>query len=281
MCCERQTHEIVGSLGSQHQLKLRWASRKRSPVVLEKQQRTQFRHSLQAILPKDPSSAVSDDMDTLNDPCLEPGHSVECGPESPSMCFEAVWDEPEISFPAERLIQGPTESRDKESEIFDMVLNQRKDSDFTVVSDSSRLHQTESKPAPSFDATISGQSHIIYSYYSFLDLDISGLLPDDINYLEGQGCFRVPTPEALDEFVQEYFLHVHPALPLLDEAWFWTIYSRPARGRSNLSLFVFQAMLFTACSVCYKLLVHLETQFADFAVSTFFNPEKSWICFST
>ncbi|QGI69613.1 hypothetical protein CEK26_001945 [Fusarium fujikuroi] len=222
--------------------------RKRSPVVLEKQQRTQFRHSLQAILPKDPSSAVSDDMDTLNDPCLEPGHSVECGPESPSMCFEAVWDEPEISFPAERFIQGPTESRDKESEIFDMVLNQRKDSDFTVVSDSSRLHQTESKPAPNFDATMSGQSHIIYSYYSFLDLDISGLLPDDINYLEGQGCFRVPTPEALDEFVQEYFLHVHPALPLLDEAWFWTIYSRPARGRSNLSLFVFQAMLFTACS---------------------------------
>ncbi|KAG4261452.1 hypothetical protein FPRO03_11469 [Fusarium proliferatum] len=222
--------------------------RKRSPVVLEKPQRTQFRHSLQVILPKDPSSAVSNDMDSPNDLCLEPGHTVECGPESPSMCFEALWDQPEIDFPAERLIQGPNENRDKEPEIFDMVLNQRKDSDFTIVSDNSRVHQTESKPPPSSDATMSGQSHIIYSYYSFLDLDISGLLPDDINYLEAQGCFRVPTPEALDEFVQEYFLHVHPALPLLDEAWFWAIYSRPARGRSNLSLFVFQAMLFTACS---------------------------------
>ncbi|KAG4270134.1 hypothetical protein FPRO04_11826 [Fusarium proliferatum] len=222
--------------------------RKRSPVVLEKPQRTQFRHSLQVILPKDPSSAVSNDMDSPNDLCLEPGHTVECGPESPSMCFEALWDQPEIDFPAERLIQGPTENRDKEPEIFDMVLNQRKDSDFTIVSDNSRVHQTESKPPPSSYATMSGQSHIIYSYYSFLDLDISGLLPDDINYLEAQGCFRVPTPEALDEFVQEYFLHVHPALPLLDEAWFWAIYSRPARGRSNLSLFVFQAMLFTACS---------------------------------
>ncbi|KAI7767127.1 hypothetical protein LZL87_013182 [Fusarium oxysporum] len=200
------------------------------------------------ILPKDPSSAASDGLDSPNDACLEPDLSVDCGPESPSMCFEALWDQPEIDYPAERLIQGPTENREKEPGIFEMVLNQRKDSEFTIISENSRVHQTEPKPASSSDAKLSGQSHIIYSYYSFLDLDISGLLPDDINYLEAQGCFRVPTPEALDEFVQEYFLHVHPALPLLDEAWFWAIYTRPVRGRSNLSLFVFQAMLFTACS---------------------------------
>ncbi|KAL9562086.1 hypothetical protein ACKAV7_014009 [Fusarium commune] len=197
---------------------------------------------------KDPSSAASDGLDSPNDACLEPDLSVECGPESPSMCFDALWDQPEIDYPAERLIQGPAENREKEPGIFEMVLNQRKDSDFTIISENSRVHQTEPKPASSSDAKLSGQSHIIYSYYSFLDLDISGLLPDDINYLEAQGCFRVPTPEALDEFVQEYFLHVHPALPLLDEAWFWAIYTRPVRGRSNLSLFVFQAMLFTACS---------------------------------
>ncbi|KAK2686304.1 hypothetical protein QWA68_014508 [Fusarium oxysporum] len=222
--------------------------RKRSPVVVEKQQRTQFRNSLQVILPKDPSSAASDDLDSPNDACLEPDLSVECGPESPSMCFESLWDQPEIDYPAERLIQDAAENCAKEPGIFEMVLNQRKDSDFTIISENSRVHQTEPKPASSSDAKLSGQSHIIYSYYSFLDLDISGLLPDDINYLEAQGCFRVPTPEALDEFVQEYFLHVHPALPLLDEAWFWAIFTRPVRGRSNLSLFVFQAMLFTACS---------------------------------
>ncbi|EXM21513.1 hypothetical protein RAB80_010078 [Fusarium oxysporum f. sp. vasinfectum] len=222
--------------------------RKRSPVVVEKQQRTQFRNSLQVILPKDPSSAASDDLDSPNDACLEPDLSVECGPESPSMCFESLWDQPEIDYPAERLIQDAAENCAKEPGIFEMVLNQRKDSDFTIISENSRVHQTEPKPASSSDAKLSSQSHIIYSYYSFLDLDISGLLPDDINYLEAQGCFRVPTPEALDEFVQEYFLHVHPALPLLDEAWFWAIFTRPVRGRSNLSLFVFQAMLFTACS---------------------------------
>ncbi|KAG5765948.1 hypothetical protein H9Q72_005975 [Fusarium xylarioides] len=181
--------------------------RKRSPVVVEKQQRMQFRNSLQVILPKDPSSAASDELDSPNDACVEPGLSVECGPDSPSMCFDALWDQPEIDFSTERLIQGPTESRDKEPGIFEMVLNQRKDSEFSIVSEKSRDHQTESKPASSSDATMSGQSHIIYSYYPFLDLDISGLLPDDINYLEAQGCFRVPTPEALDEFVQEYFLH--------------------------------------------------------------------------
>ncbi|KAM5363965.1 hypothetical protein ACJA88_013233 [Fusarium oxysporum] len=222
--------------------------RKRSPVVVEKQQRTQFRNSLQVILPKDPSSAASDDLDSPNDACLEPDLSVECGPESPSMCFESLWDQPEIDYPAERLIRGAAENCAKGPGIFEMVLNQRKDSDFTIISENSRVHQAEPKPASSSDAKLSGQSHIIYSYYSFLDLDISGLLPDDINYLEAQGCFRVPTPEALDEFVQEYFLHVHPALPLLDEAWFWAIFTRPVRGRSNLSLFVFQAMLFTACS---------------------------------
>ncbi|KAF5244085.1 hypothetical protein FANTH_7840, partial [Fusarium anthophilum] len=227
--------------------------RKRSPVVVEKQQRMQFRNSLQVILPKDPSSAASDDVDSPNDACAEAGLSVECGPESPSMCFEALWDQPELDFPSERLVQGPTDNHEKESGIFEMVLNQRKDSEFSIISENSRVHQTESKPASSSDATMSGQSHIIYSYYSFLDLDISGLLPDDINYLEAQGCFRVPTPEALDEFVQEYFLHVHPALPLLDEAWFWAIYTRSVRGRSNISLFVFQAMLFTACSLLFDL----------------------------
>jgi hypothetical protein len=171
------------------------------------------------------------------------------------MCFEAIWDQAEIDYPVERLIQGPAEETDKGPGKFEMTINHRKNSDLTIISESPGFHQTEPKPTSTSDAKLCSQSHIIYSYYSFLDLDLSGLLPDDINYLEAQGCFRVPTPEALDEFVKEYFLHVHPALPLLDEAWFWDIYGRPIRSRSNLSLFVFQAMLFTACSVCHELYV--------------------------
>ncbi|KAJ4248833.1 hypothetical protein NW762_012671 [Fusarium torreyae] len=100
------------------------------------------------------------------------------------------------------------------------------------------------------DAELTGQSHIIYSHYPFLDLDISGLEPDDVHFLEAQSCFSVPTREALDDFVREYFLHVHPGLPLLDEALFWDMYSsnKQSRYRSTVSLFVFQAMLFASCS---------------------------------
>ncbi|KAM5368086.1 hypothetical protein ACJZ2D_009690 [Fusarium nematophilum] len=102
------------------------------------------------------------------------------------------------------------------------------------------------------------QSHIIYSHFSFLHLDISLLSGDDVQYLETQGCFKVPGRQAADEFVREYFLHVHPGLPLFDESLFWDMYFRRAipsqRSRSFLSLFVFQAMLFASCSASRELL---------------------------
>ncbi|KAF4340431.1 cutinase transcription factor 1 beta [Fusarium beomiforme] len=194
--------------------------RKRSPVIIERQQRTQFRNGLQVLLPKDAGLTASDEPVSPNDTCLGPGSSVEYGPDSPSICFQELWDQPEMDY---RLIQGPAEDVHKRPGRLEKTVDQRKGSDLTIIPESPGTYQTDPRP----DSQLSGQSHIIYSYYPFLDLDISGLLPDDINYLEAQGCFRVPTPEALDEFVKEYFLHVHPALPLLDEAWFWNIYARP------------------------------------------------------
>lgn len=95
------------------------------------------------------------------------------------------------------------------------------------------------------------RSHITYSYYPFLTVDMSGLEPDDVHYLGSRNCLSLPTPDALDDFIREYFLHVHPGLPLLDEAQFWAVYSgdkEPCEG-SRISLFLFQAMLFTSCSV--------------------------------
>ncbi|KAF4444945.1 cutinase transcription factor 1 beta [Fusarium acutatum] len=94
------------------------------------------------------------------------------------------------------------------------------------------------------------RSHITYSYYPFLALDMSGLEPSDVHYLESQMCLSVPTPDALDDFIREYFLHVHPGLPLLDEADFWAVYSgnKEPCGEPTISLFLFQAMLFAASS---------------------------------
>ncbi|KAH7127937.1 hypothetical protein B0J13DRAFT_510400 [Dactylonectria estremocensis] len=95
-----------------------------------------------------------------------------------------------------------------------------------------------------------GQAHVIYSYFPFLDAELSSLSHHDVQFLESQGCFKVPGRQAADEFVRQYFLHVHPGLPLLDECAFWDMYypNGVQGSRTTLSLFVFQAMLFASCS---------------------------------
>jgi hypothetical protein len=97
---------------------------------------------------------------------------------------------------------------------------------------------------------------VIFSYYGFLESDLlSRISPQDVNFLESQDCFRIPTRPALDEFVREYFLHVHPNLPMINEATFWEMYTHQGyypSERPRLSLFVFQAMLFASCSVSCK-----------------------------
>ncbi|KAL6399879.1 Cutinase transcription factor 1 beta [Ilyonectria robusta] len=83
-------------------------------------------------------------------------------------------------------------------------------------------------------------------------VDLSLLSELDAQFLEAQGCFKAPCRQAADEFMREYFLHVHPNLPLLDESVFWNMYHRNGyatqNGRTSFSLFLFQAMLFASCS---------------------------------
>lgn len=76
-------------------------------------------------------------------------------------------------------------------------------------------------------------------------------MPQDVNFLDSQGCLRVPTRPILDEFVQQYFLHVHPLLPFLNEGDFWNLYCHQGSGGTGekMSLLVFQAMLFSCCNV--------------------------------
>lgn len=76
----------------------------------------------------------------------------------------------------------------------------------------------------------------------------------DLRFLEEQGCFCLPDPLILAEFLDQYFLHVHPMLPMLREHEVW------ARGAEfddmtgsqlaeKLSMVLIQAMLFSACPV--------------------------------
>ena len=96
-------------------------------------------------------------------------------------------------------------------------------------------------------------SDITFSYYSWLAIsNLANILPQDVNYLDMQGCLRVPTRAVLDEFVQQYFLHVHPLLPLFNEGDFWEMYCHQGFGAAppeKMSLLVFQAMLFATCNV--------------------------------
>jgi hypothetical protein len=78
------------------------------------------------------------------------------------------------------------------------------------------------------------------------------LSPTEIRSLERQLCFQVPSGAVLDEFVRQFFLYVHPCLPMLNEGVFWSMYSkRPHAGPEVLScsLVVFQAMLFASSRV--------------------------------
>jgi len=61
--------------------------------------------------------------------------------------------------------------------------------------------------------------------------------------------------------MRTYFTHIHPHLPLLNEAEFWSMFVRespenrrssPEAERSTISLFVFQAMLFAASGFLSK-----------------------------
>lgn len=93
---------------------------------------------------------------------------------------------------------------------------------------------------------------ITYSYYPFIAINnLHNILPQDVNYLESQGCLRVPTRAILDEFVQQYFLHVHPILPLINEGYFWEMYCHQGTSgpSGRIPLVVFTAMLFSSCNV--------------------------------
>lgn len=98
-------------------------------------------------------------------------------------------------------------------------------------------------------------TNITYSYYPFLSIsNLHNVMPQDVNFLDSQGCLRVPTRPILDEFVQQYFLHVHPLLPFLNEGDFWNLYCHQgSEGTGDkMSLLVFQAMLFSCCNYVSK-----------------------------
>ncbi|KAJ0420504.1 fungal-specific transcription factor domain-containing protein [Aspergillus carlsbadensis] len=92
-------------------------------------------------------------------------------------------------------------------------------------------------------------AEVTYHYYPFImATELRRIPPQDLHFLDLQGCLLVPTQPLLDEFIKQYFLHVHPVLPLINEGDFWELYdlnSRPSPDKC-IPLLVLQAMLFAA-----------------------------------
>ncbi|RSL76748.1 hypothetical protein CEP51_009693 [Fusarium floridanum] len=91
---------------------------------------------------------------------------------------------------------------------------------------------------------------VVYCSYSFITrADVFYTPVQDIEFLNSEGCFELPAPIILDQFLRQYFTNVHPLLPMLNEQDFWDARSRPDPPQSKmLSLLLVQAMLFAACS---------------------------------
>ncbi|KAH6976541.1 fungal-specific transcription factor domain-containing protein [Ilyonectria sp. MPI-CAGE-AT-0026] len=147
------------------------------------------------------------------------------------------------------------------------------------------MHLFSIETPPSWlDHGVSSSVTVTYSYYSFLVINnLRNMMPQDVNYLESQRCLEVPTNEILDDFVQQYFLHVHPLLPLLNEGNFWdAFYLRDADAHDRVPLLVFQAMLFSSCPfVSEKKIKALGFPDIRTARATFYRRARLLYCFET
>ncbi|UPL02901.1 hypothetical protein LCI18_013835 [Fusarium solani-melongenae] len=110
-------------------------------------------------------------------------------------------------------------------------------------------------PLSSTVPRLSTSAGVTFVYYRFLSVDnIHNMLPADLNYVESQGCLKVPERSALDQLVQQYFRYVHPILPLMDEADFWDMYYQQSTETPavQIHLVLLQAILFAACNYAPK-----------------------------
>ncbi|UPL04320.1 hypothetical protein LCI18_015254 [Fusarium solani-melongenae] len=96
-------------------------------------------------------------------------------------------------------------------------------------------------------------SYVTYYHFPFLTLgNLSQLPTHEVQFLEISGSLHLPCQPILLEFVRQYFLHVHPSLPILNEGDFWDMYLQTSNARipgQRISLLLFQAMLYSCCNL--------------------------------
>ncbi|KAJ6007890.1 hypothetical protein N7540_011866 [Penicillium herquei] len=101
----------------------------------------------------------------------------------------------------------------------------------------------------SFETDSVHKNHVHFSSYPFLQLEgHEKMSKQDTEFLSSKGCLHVPAAPFLNEFIKQYFLHIQPCTPIVDESIIWDLYHELSGSRSapGLSLLLFQAMLFAS-----------------------------------
>ncbi|KAF5678606.1 cutinase transcription factor 1 beta [Fusarium heterosporum] len=150
----------------------------------------------------------------------------------------------------------PDASEAEEGTVAKPVLAPKEDEDLsTVLTDeclgTPKMAEARPRQNPNHDHA-QARPEITFAYYPFLCINnLSSLRTDDVNYLESQGCFRVPESSCLDDLIRAFFLYAHPILPVVNEVEFWSIYDPSASasgGTANrVPVVLLTAMLFVAC----------------------------------
>lgn len=106
------------------------------------------------------------------------------------------------------------------------------------------MEMAENVRSPNLDFMDLTQSDMVSK--SFKDSD--GV---DRDYLRSQGCFQLPAVNAFYALMQAYFTFVHPNLPIINEADFWSLWSEEQQSFhvGQFSVLVLHAMAFAATGV--------------------------------
>jgi hypothetical protein len=87
-------------------------------------------------------------------------------------------------------------------------------------------------------------------FFPFVNLpELRTLKATEVSFLECQGALALPIGEVMDVFAKNYFLYVHPCMPVIDEAYFWRHYRSVDKQGEGFSILLMRAVLFAAVSV--------------------------------
>ncbi|VUC24966.1 unnamed protein product [Clonostachys rosea] len=159
----------------------------------------------------------------------------------------------------------------------ELLMNNLKE-DHTEPQNNSTPEEFPATTSPAPDGMkLFAEREVSYTRYPFVIMNnLRNLGPEDVAYLASQDCLIIPTGETLEHFLEMYFLHVHPLLPMINEGDFWKLYCHGTCDEAEkIPLVLFQAILFAASSfVSEEVVKHLGFPHTRAARAAFYKRAK-------